>query len=66
MRCPEKSIVKRKVYISITIKKLYLMFLKYKQTQKNEHAIDYIQNSSLESSITEISIRRLLLSFLLL
>ena len=36
-------------YISIAIRKLYLMFLKYKQTQsayaKNEHAIDYTQNS---------------------
>ena len=53
MRCPEKSIVKRKVYQSIAIKKLYLMFLKYKQTQpacaKNEHAIDYTQNSFLGS-----------------
>jgi len=49
MRCPEKSIENAK-YISITIKKLYLIFLKYKQTQpacaKNEHAIDYTQNSS--------------------
>jgi len=42
MRCPKKSIIKQK-YISIVIKKLYLMFFKYKQTQsrcaKNEYAI---------------------------
>ena len=38
-----------KISIKLVVKKLYLMFLKYKQTQsacaKNESAIDYTQNS---------------------
>ena len=41
--------------ISVLQLKFYFMFLKCKQTQpacvKNEHAIDYIQNSSLDKGI---------------
>jgi len=48
MRCSEKT-QNISVLKLISIKKLYLMFLKYKQTQsacaKNESAIDYTQNS---------------------
>ena len=68
MRCFEKSVVKRKV--SITIKKLYLIFLKYKQTQPAcaKNAIDYTQNSFSDSwnQASQIYARSFRLSFLLL